>query len=323
MNTTGKYISDLIILHDCVIVPGLGGFVSNYLPAGISEEKGLFMPPQKEVGFNRSLMHNDGLLVNHVAMMSGVGYAEAAKQVDVYVQTIMATLAEGRVATIGDLGMLRRDMAGNVLFVPSPQGVINPDAFGLAPVHYSLSELLDEKKPESSVSRAFTLPRFPHRQVAVGLALVAGLFMLTPSVNTPKAISQGALVDLPALNLMASPVEVEESEVDVDTTLAIEATELLREQADVRSQEAALAVVQEEPAWYLIAASFPAQEPAHMHCEKLRHGGYPNARVVVVDGKNRVAVDFFHQRAEALQAMAQYRAIKGFDSVWLLRNKSN
>jgi hypothetical protein len=79
MGTITSYITDLVHLHDCVIVPGLGAFVGNYKPSEINQEKGLFFPPKKEIGFNRSLQHNDGLLYDYIARCEGLSFNDAKK----------------------------------------------------------------------------------------------------------------------------------------------------------------------------------------------------------------------------------------------------
>ena len=61
------YISDLLFLHDCVIIPDFGGFICNYRSAYIDADSGVICPPGKDILFNRNLTHNDGLLVNWIA----------------------------------------------------------------------------------------------------------------------------------------------------------------------------------------------------------------------------------------------------------------
>ena len=56
------FIRELLFGHDCVIVPGFGGFIGNYTPASIDKSSGTFYPPVKQISFNRNLNHNDGLL---------------------------------------------------------------------------------------------------------------------------------------------------------------------------------------------------------------------------------------------------------------------
>ena len=57
-----QHIEVLLLENDCVIVPGLGGFVAHYTPA-IQVEENVFLPPTRTIGFNPQLKLNDGLLV--------------------------------------------------------------------------------------------------------------------------------------------------------------------------------------------------------------------------------------------------------------------
>ncbi len=61
------FIRELLFGHDCVIVPGFGGFIGNYTPARIDKSTSTFYPPVKQISFNRNLNHNDGLLVGRIS----------------------------------------------------------------------------------------------------------------------------------------------------------------------------------------------------------------------------------------------------------------
>ena len=79
MLEVSKYIKDLLFIHDCVILPGFGGFVANYKPANIDDNLNIVSPPSKAVGFNRNLSKNDGLLINRLAESENLSYLEAEK----------------------------------------------------------------------------------------------------------------------------------------------------------------------------------------------------------------------------------------------------
>ena len=57
-----SHIEKLLLKHDCVIVPHIGGFVLQHIPAHYEKDEQIFYPEQKEIVFNRELQHNDGLL---------------------------------------------------------------------------------------------------------------------------------------------------------------------------------------------------------------------------------------------------------------------
>ena len=95
MNSIAKHISSLLYSHDCVIIPTLGGFVANYRETGIDEDLNIFTPPGKEIGFNRSLQHDDGLLTSIVSRRQKMSYETAKSLVYNYASTIKSKLNSG------------------------------------------------------------------------------------------------------------------------------------------------------------------------------------------------------------------------------------
>ena len=62
-----QLIGDLLIQHNCVIVPSFGGFVAQKISAKIDFKSGKILPPSKSLLFNRQLINNDGLLANVIS----------------------------------------------------------------------------------------------------------------------------------------------------------------------------------------------------------------------------------------------------------------
>ena len=65
--SVAHYISELLFLHDCVIIPEFGGFVGNNKSAVLNKNTNTIYPPSKEILFNKNLRINDGLLINHIS----------------------------------------------------------------------------------------------------------------------------------------------------------------------------------------------------------------------------------------------------------------
>ena len=47
-----RHIEILLLENDCIIVPGLGGFVAYYSEAYYEEAENIYLPPYRTVGFN-------------------------------------------------------------------------------------------------------------------------------------------------------------------------------------------------------------------------------------------------------------------------------
>ena len=76
------FVRELMFSHDCVIVPGFGGFIGNYSPAHIDKASGTFYPPVKLISFNRNLNHNDGLLAGKISASLSVNYGDARAHIE-------------------------------------------------------------------------------------------------------------------------------------------------------------------------------------------------------------------------------------------------
>lgn len=124
---TGK----LLFEHNCVIVPGLGGFVANPSGATVHPGRHTFSPPYKAVLFNRSLTANDGLLVNAVATELKISYNEALHSIGAFAKTALNSLNQKGKVVFPDLGYLQADIEGNIYFTQDTTANYLLEAFGL------------------------------------------------------------------------------------------------------------------------------------------------------------------------------------------------
>jgi len=127
-----QYISELLYQYDCVIVPGLGGFVANYKSATIQPIQNTFSPPSKSVSFNKNLSNNDGLLANHIAQNDGVSFDIATKKIEDYVSKINRDLKLKKRILLQNIGSLFLDSENRTQF--EPQHTVNflLESYGLS-----------------------------------------------------------------------------------------------------------------------------------------------------------------------------------------------
>ena len=102
------YISELLFLHDCVIVPEFGGFVGNRKPAQLNKTTGGLTPPSKQVLFNTNLKTNDGLLIAHIANQEGISQEIAKKNVTSFANESNTKLNTSKVLRIDKIGLFTR-----------------------------------------------------------------------------------------------------------------------------------------------------------------------------------------------------------------------
>lgn len=99
-----NHIEKLILTHNCVIIPELGGFVIRQKQAQIQGNEHLITPPGKEIGFNSELNHNDGLVAEMYMKAHQVDYAAASIMLENDVCALKAKLKEEKKGESGTSG---------------------------------------------------------------------------------------------------------------------------------------------------------------------------------------------------------------------------
>lgn len=131
-----RHIADLLYYNECVIVPGLGGFIKAYSPARILHTTHEFFPPRGSVAFNAGLAGNDGLLANHLSNTESISYPEALSLIRQWVDSCHESLKQGKRLSLEGIGELFLNSSDKLEFIPSRQANFNADSYGL-PVFYA------------------------------------------------------------------------------------------------------------------------------------------------------------------------------------------
>lgn len=183
------YISDLLFLHDCVIIPDFGGFICNYRSACIDENSGVICPPGKDILFNRNLTHNDGLLVNWIADKENISYDKATKQLILFCEDLKIRLNQKQRIVFGDIGVFFTDRRFNVIFEPGKSNFFS-EVYGMDAIETEAIPQ-DKIKPKQICIPTTTAPdmsayinidsgNFLHRLLKYGLAAagIAGIAII-------------------------------------------------------------------------------------------------------------------------------------------------
>jgi nucleoid DNA-binding protein len=140
------FIRELLFGHDCVIIPGFGGFIGNYTPARIDKSDNTFHPPVKQISFNRNLNHNDGLLIGRISESAGLNYADARNLVEEFARDLTARLAKGEKIVFDHIGSFVNNHEGNVQFEPDREANYHLNSYGLTTFQFMPLEGYDVRK---------------------------------------------------------------------------------------------------------------------------------------------------------------------------------
>ncbi len=126
-----KYISELLYEHDCVIIPGFGGFICNYKPAEIHPVLHTISPPVKAISFNKNLRNNDGLLLNYITTREKILFDEAFDGIYSWVGSANSLLQKGEDVILKNIGKFCNNVEGHLQFTPDDSVNYLKSSFGL------------------------------------------------------------------------------------------------------------------------------------------------------------------------------------------------
>ncbi|MFN8310504.1 MAG: hypothetical protein U0T73_11120 [Chitinophagales bacterium] len=171
-------IQELLWEHDCVIIPGLGGFISRYCEARHHPVSHQWSPPSKTITFNSALIEDDGLLAVAISKKHQCSYAEAAGQLRQWVAQTKALLAGRQEIVFPQIGKLYPDIEGNLQFLSQERANFLASSFGLP--EFQATPVLKKEDTTPITIHDFHRPsviKKPRRvwAMAAALALLLGL----------------------------------------------------------------------------------------------------------------------------------------------------
>jgi hypothetical protein len=198
----------------------------------------MWIPPQKELSFNSSLFHNDGLLLGAYVSNYGVTYSEAFVMVEKAVLEFKKDLSAKNEVHFGRIGTFRYDENRALLFSPSEDlQSFSTGTYGLFPIKVVLlnelkkariipvnedaqivkpNDVAVENHPRKS-SDTIYIPlkkKFVYRASAAAAIVLLFLFLSTPIyVDTSHKTNYAKLLS-PTLNGMNNFSEVSEYFID-------------------------------------------------------------------------------------------------------------
>lgn len=138
-----KMVGSLILDNGKVGLPGLGTFVSEFVPASFSDKGYTINPPYKRLVFSPEVVEDD-LLVNLYASDNSIEPAQARTILENFLVGVKTVLKERKTVALPGLGRLRATKANAMFFVSDPELQIYPDGFALDAVSLRAHEQTPE-----------------------------------------------------------------------------------------------------------------------------------------------------------------------------------
>lgn len=140
-----RMISELVVDHDRVGLPGVGTFYADVVPSTFSDRGYTINPPYRRLSFLPNAVEND-LLVNFYSEVNGIPADVAREYLTQFLSELAAVLRKRKSIMLPGLGRLRATKENNFFFVPDEKLDIYPEAFGLDSVSLKTLPTMDDER---------------------------------------------------------------------------------------------------------------------------------------------------------------------------------
>ena len=375
-----RHIESLLLDNDCVIVPGLGGFIAHYQSAYYVEEERIFLPPTRKVGFNPQLTMNDGLLAQSYMQMYHMDYSDAMNRISENVHLLKDALYKGETVELHGIGALHYNIYDEFEFQSTESGLLSPSLYGLDA--FSMPLLSNEMPLEEheEETKFVIQPVNPKKEislnpakwlgnaVAVAVAIILFFVVSVPVENTyvdkgsyaslgtdclfDAIRSQSMVTSLPesmeeqhistnkdlkpkvvkvekvAPAAVVEPVKVKEH---VSETKPAEKVSQPEKSVKVQKEKVVAPKAEPKPAankvavkknkYHIIVASLTTSADAQGMLKKYNQQGYHGASVIGGNGRFRIALCSFSDKAEAYRKLNDLKKEETFKNAWMLSSK--
>jgi len=299
------YISELLYLEDCIIVPDFGGFIVNDKSATINEKSGEITPPSKTILFNSQLVNNDGLLVNHIAKEENISQKECLTYVLTISKKLKSKLFETKILRIKKVGLFTIGSENNILFTQEKGYNYNLNSFGMCSVNSNTIDKKERIKNEiQNTVNVFEKNIISSNQMFLRAAAVAIPLILISfiSINQEKNIT--------TIYEKMSLIDFSFGKTDNRNFLET------NNKAGINTN--VLPTVNTELKYHIIIGSFQEVTNAKKLHAKLLSKKY-DAQILNSDLNSRVSISNFKRKEDAILALTNVK--KNYRSAWILTSE--
>ncbi|MCE5205964.1 MAG: hypothetical protein LLF80_07685 [Porphyromonadaceae bacterium] len=322
MNEMISHIEFLLHEHNCVIIPGFGGFVVNTIP---SRRDGIatFHAPACELVFNRDLTHNDGLLAESYMKSEQLMFEAAMIRIEKGVEELKLQLQEMHHVDMGKLGKFT--MSDEKRFTYTPADFVRPALFGLTAA--SLRPLV-QMQPVAPMKQAEPEKRWHSRGMSVAAAVAALLILILFPVSDSHSghqlaemIAETSLFgNKPAeTHIQENGLSVKQTAVKSDVVPLQPAPEAVTVTA---TQNESQQVAATGPRFYVVMGVYELPDVAQKMIETLSNEGFTQTGSLKRPGRIDVFAASFTDETEAADFLREvHKKHPSHADAWILKKK--
>lgn len=330
-----RHIEYLLTEHDCVLVPGLGGFVLQYVPARFSEDRKSIQPPGKQITFNSSLSYNDGLLAQSLMRTLDIDYGKAVVMIGHWVDEIKRSFSEpGDSYAFGELGTFVLSDERSLIFEPPASCLFGISAFGLKKLNICplgqlhKDENVAEPKLRSKKRDVVYIPvnKSFVRQLIAAAAIIILLLMISTPMSEMKTTSDYASLVSSELFENGKDGEIEINDIvslqqGNDSVIAAENNfSTVQKSEQDNSQVANISDSDVVRPYIVVVATLSGKQAALRQLEQFKQQGVTaDLKIYETSKKVRIYIDSFSEKEEAQKFLMTLRnGDSPFSDAWVM-----
>lgn len=357
MISLSRHIELLLLDHNCVIVPGLGGFIANTASAVYNdgpEGDKLFMPPYRTIGFNPQLQVNDGLLVQSYMQAYDASYPAAYLQMEKDIEQLNIQLSLCGTYTLEGIGTLHKSLDNGILLSSPEAGILTPSLYGTYSFGIrSLAEVMKERQKQTAADQTNIMPiqtegdfkaeqkeekkviaikrkdQNDHKYwydfaIAAAAAVIIFMAFLIPNMKTLQGEQETYIAGTIATNNSAKDKTTTSN--TISTSKPVKATTKTDKTADIVATKKVTDTpkqpeeVQSVKDYTIVLASFVSEKNSNILINKLAEEGFTEAQFVKKGKTTRIIYSSYTTEQEATNALLELRKQNdAFAEAWTMK----
>lgn len=324
MQKTFSHLAYLLTEHDCVIIPGFGGFVVHRNNAQCNQEKGFFTPPSYTVGFNSQLIHNDGLLVNSLMQDENLEYKTALSKTGQIAEEIKNQLSTLGEISFPEIGKLTISENGKFNFIPFEDIVVNSPMYGFSNFYMPLLKEQEIEKTTTTINHipsrndddvvVMTVNKRFLKVIASGAAIILAILMFSTPIDNIKVPDQYAsIINSESIQIFEKQIHKstnKPTQEEVSEEIIIPTIEMTPGAIETPIESVKEIIIEKnipERSYYIIVCSSPVKGNAANYLPTIRSKITPQADILEKDNLFRIYVAKFSEKSEAESYLANFR----------------
>ena len=285
-----NHIFSLLQEHDCVIVPNFGAFVARNISAKISSDGSKIFPPNKEITFNKSLVKNDGLLINKISSTENISYELADKKLKNWVIKSHKKIKKYGFIEIKNIGSIELENE-KYIFTRSQNSIFLKSSFGLNSI-----DSVQLKRTQRSANSYLK-----YAAILIIFLSLTGVFTKSYLDNVSEFNEESY-----ALANLEIEKKIQKATFNINTSLPVVKLPIKKQYGN----------------FHIIAGSFMLEENSLKMIAELKSKGFVEARKVGVNrfGLLQVAYNSYDTVEDARLALSEIRLEYDINAWLLIKN---